>query len=126
MPLNCMLKRNFAHLILQYGDYNKPIPAQYHEEFNHYSSIGKDDRTAPSPSQSEGVLCEQCSINQTLKVQQLSAFVPYNEVGLLATWVSKYFSSNIQIFQLQKGMFQITQKSLKMVRYVTKVLFIGQ
>ena len=95
-PLNCILKIKFTCLILQYGDYNKPIPAQYHEDFNHYSSIGKrqEDRTAPSPSQSEGVLCEQCNINQTLKVQQLSAFVPYNEVG---------FAWNL----LQVGIFQL-------------------
>ncbi|KAK2169389.1 hypothetical protein LSH36_10g03075 [Paralvinella palmiformis] len=58
------------------GDYNKPIPAQFVEEFNYpVTPIQQSD----SFHSSSDVLCLRCQQNQDLKIRQLANFLPYSE-----------------------------------------------
>ncbi|XP_061114978.1 transmembrane protein 201-like isoform X1 [Conger conger] len=61
------------------GDYNKPIPAQYLEHLNHGVSPGFSLHESPRrPQRVNGqlLLCKKCNNNQTLKIRQLSSFLP--------------------------------------------------
>ncbi|PIK58877.1 putative transmembrane protein [Apostichopus japonicus] len=59
------------------GDYNKPIPAMYHSQLNqrriHTEVVGH-------PPVYHNFLCDDCQANQINKIQQLTAFVPLNEI----------------------------------------------
>ena len=62
--------------ILQTGDYNKPIPAQYDDRLNHPAGCDQEEFIS-----GDELLCNRCSQNQLLKVKQLANFVPYTEVS---------------------------------------------
>ncbi|KAG9332776.1 hypothetical protein JZ751_014875 [Albula glossodonta] len=61
------------------GDYNKPIPAQYMEHLNHGVSAGFSKHEYPKTLQwvnCQMLLCKKCNNNQSLKIKQLSSFIP--------------------------------------------------
>ncbi|XP_078697460.1 uncharacterized protein LOC144925357 [Branchiostoma floridae x Branchiostoma belcheri] len=60
------------------GDYNKPIPAQYHEELN-YAQVSAVPAPDATPARTWNILCPSCNRKQVLKVQQLAEFVPTDE-----------------------------------------------
>ncbi|KAJ8371060.1 hypothetical protein SKAU_G00110880 [Synaphobranchus kaupii] len=64
------------------GDYNKPIPAQYMEHLNHGVSPGFSLHESPRRQQRvncQMLLCKKCNTNQTLKIRQLSSFIPRDD-----------------------------------------------
>ncbi|KAJ8378887.1 hypothetical protein AAFF_G00233210 [Aldrovandia affinis] len=64
------------------GDYNKPIPAQYMEHLNHGVSAGFPLHETPRTPQwvnCQMLLCKKCNNNQTLKIKQLSSFIPRDD-----------------------------------------------
>ncbi|XP_019614140.1 PREDICTED: transmembrane protein 201-like [Branchiostoma belcheri] len=60
------------------GDYNKPIPAQFHEELN-YAQVSAVPAPDATPARTWNILCPSCNRKQVLKVQQLAEFVPTDE-----------------------------------------------
>lgn len=73
--------------MIQDGDYNKPIPEQYSEELNKTIKVvpGHSDGFSGrrEQRQKQNMLCSLCSQNQLLKIKQLSAFVPFNDVNII-------------------------------------------
>ncbi|XP_035239141.1 transmembrane protein 201-like isoform X1 [Anguilla anguilla] len=64
------------------GDYNKPIPAQYSEHLNHGVSPGFSLHESPRRPQWANcptLLCKKCNNSQTLKIRQLSSFMPRDD-----------------------------------------------
>ncbi|KAL3861924.1 hypothetical protein ACJMK2_007935 [Sinanodonta woodiana] len=65
------------------GGYNKPIPAQLHDDLNYpvgckqVEFISNDD-----------VLCESCNRNQQLKIKQIALFEPMNEANFDAEFAA--------------------------------------
>ncbi|XP_064642372.1 transmembrane protein 201-like [Lineus longissimus] len=60
------------------GDYNKPIPSQYTEEFNHpISAVQQENQTKVKSD----ILCAECNRNQLLKISQLANFEPRIEAN---------------------------------------------
>ncbi|XP_070562076.1 transmembrane protein 201-like [Ptychodera flava] len=64
------------------GGYNKPIPAQSDEGLYHSVVADYHQQYAPHDgNHSNNRLCNQCTRNQLLKVKQLAAFIPHNEMS---------------------------------------------
>ena len=72
-----MMSSYWVVFICQDGDYNKPIPAQYVEDFNYPIT---PERRSDSLNDSSDVLCRRCQTNQLLKIKQLANFTPHHEV----------------------------------------------
>ncbi|KAK3587304.1 hypothetical protein CHS0354_011285 [Potamilus streckersoni] len=75
------------------GGYNKPIPAQLHDDLNYPVGCKQDEFIS-----NDDILCKSCNRNQQLKIKQIALFEPMNE----ANFDAEFAAHKIHLEQVYK------------------------